>query len=112
MHHDPRKAPLTVETTAWDHKAYCPGAREMRVRVTGGIDSGRLLGAQIVGHRRSEVAKRIDIFAAALFHGMSVEGFTDLNLSYTPPLSSPWDPVQLAAQAWCRKVSSPWFRSS
>ena len=34
----------------------------------------------------------VDIFAAALFHGMSVEGFNDLDLSYTPPLSSPWDP--------------------
>ena len=67
--------PLTVETVAWDHKAYYPGAHEMRVRVTGDVDSGRLLGAQIVGHWRSEVAKRIDIFAAALFHGMSVEGF-------------------------------------
>ena len=104
--------PLTVETVAWDHKAYYPGAHEMRVRVTGDIDSGRLLGAQIVGHWQSEVAKRIDIFAAALFHGMSVDGFNDLDLSYTPPLSSPWDPVQLAAQAWCRRVSSPWFRSS
>ena len=98
--------PLTVEIVAWDHKAYYPGAHEMRIRVTGDIVSGRLLGAQIAGHWRSEVAKRIDIFASALFHGMSVEDFNDLDLSYTPPLSSPWDPVQLAAQAWLRKASS------
>jgi len=98
--------PLTVETVAWDHKVYYPGAQEMRIRVTGDIVSGRLLGAQIAGHWRSEVAKRNDIFATALFHGMSVEDFNDLDLSYTPPLSSPWDPVQLAAQAWCRKASS------
>ena len=84
--------PLTVETAAWDHKAYYPGAHEMRVRVTGDTDTGKLLGAQIVGHWRSEVAKRIDIFAAALFHGMSVEDFNDLDLSYTPPLSSPVGP--------------------
>ena len=25
---------------------------------------------------------------------------SDLDLSYTPPLSSPWDPVQMACQAW------------
>ncbi len=31
---------------------------------------------------------------------MSVEVLNDLDLSYTPPLSSPWDPVQMAAQAW------------
>ena len=96
--------PLTVETVAWDHKAYYPGAQQMRIRVTGDIDGGRLLGAQIVGHWHSEVAKRIDIFATALFHGMSVEDFNDLDLSYTPPLSSPWDPVQLAVQAWRRRA--------
>ena len=99
-------APLTIDTTAWDHKAYYPGAHQMRLRLMGDIDSGMLLGAQIVGHWRSEVAKRIDIFATALFHGMSVAELNDLDLSYTPPVSSPWDPVQVAAQAWCRTVSS------
>lgn len=61
---------------------------------------GRLLGAQIVGHRDAQVAKRIDIFAAALHHGMRVADIADLDLSYTPPLSSPWDPVQMAAMQW------------
>jgi NADPH-dependent 2,4-dienoyl-CoA reductase/sulfur reductase-like enzyme len=97
--------PRTVETDAWDHKAYYPGAQRMRLRVTGDIESGRLLGAQIVGHWRSEVAKRIDVFATALFHEMSVDSLNDLDLSYTPPLSSPWDPIQVAAQAWCREHS-------
>jgi hypothetical protein len=27
-------------------------------------------------------------------------GLNDLDLSYTPPLSAPWDPVQVAAQTW------------
>jgi hypothetical protein len=31
---------------------------------------------------------------------MTVDAISDLDLSYTPPLSSPWDPVQIAAQAW------------
>ena len=68
--------------------------------MTGDRQSGRLLGAQIVGHWQAEVAKRIDIFATALFHGMTIDAVSDLDLSYTPPLSSPWDPVQMAAQAW------------
>ena len=92
--------PVTVESTASDHKAYYPGARELRIRVTGDRLSGRLLGAQIIGHWRAQVAKRIDVFATALFHGMQVDGLSDLDLSYTPPLGSPWDPVQIAAQAW------------
>ena len=47
-----------------------------------------------------EVSKRLDTFANALFHGMRVDAISDLDLSYTPPLSSPWDPVQMASQAW------------
>ena len=90
----------TTEAEAWDHKAYYPGARRLRLRITGDRRSGRLLGAQLVGHCQSEVAKRADIFATALFHGMTVEALNDLDLTYTPPLSSPWDPVQMAAQAW------------
>jgi len=92
--------PLTVETTSWDHKVYYPGAHEMHIRVTGDRKTGRLLGAQMVGHSQSEVAKRIDVFATALFHGMRVDDLNELDLSYTPPVSSPWDPVQTSAQAW------------
>ena len=98
--------PLTVETVAWDHKAYYPDAHQMQLRLTGDVVTRKLLGAQIVGHWRSEVAKRIDIFATALFHEMTVDGVSDLDLSYTPPLSSPWDPVQLAAQNWCASAQA------
>ena len=35
----------------------------------------------------------IDIFAAALFHGATIHEFGAYDLSYTPPLISPWDPV-------------------
>lgn len=82
------------------NKVYYPGTHQLRIRVTGDRQSGRLLGAQIAGHYQAEVAKRIDIFATALFHGMRVDELNKLDLSYTPPLSSPWDPVQMAAQAW------------
>jgi hypothetical protein len=70
------------------------------IRVTGDRRNGRLLGAQMVGHWQAEVAKRIDVFATALFHAMNVEDLNDLDLSYTPPVSSPWDPVQMSAQDW------------
>ncbi len=96
--------PLTVEFETWDHKVYYPGAHPIRIRVTGDAKTRRLLGAQIIGHYQGEVAKRVDIFAAALFHGMTVDEMSDLDLSYTPPLSSPWDPVQMAAQAWTKQV--------
>ena len=91
---------LSIDPIVWDHKVYYPGAKETIIRVTGDRASGRLLGTQIIGHYHTEVSKRIDIFAAAIHHGMSVEEVSDFDLSYTPPLSSPWDPVQIATQAW------------
>ncbi len=96
--------PFTDQFETWDHKVYYPGAEKMIVRITGDRTTGRLLGAQILGHRKSEVSKRIDIFAAALFNNLTVEQLSDLDLSYTPPLSSPWDPIQMASQAWFKKL--------
>ncbi len=46
------------------------------------------------------MAKRIDILAAALHAHMTVEDLTRLDLSYTPPVSAPWDPLQAAADTW------------
>ncbi len=64
--------------------------------------TGQLLGMQLFGHKHAEIAKRIDIAATAIFHGMTVDAVSDLDLSYTPPLGSPWDAVQMGAQAWAR----------
>jgi NADPH-dependent 2,4-dienoyl-CoA reductase/sulfur reductase-like enzyme len=54
-----------------------------------------------------QIAKRIDIAATAIFHGMTVEDMSDLDVSYTPPLGSPWEAVQMGAQAWARQVRLP-----
>src|SRR5579859_4284758 len=96
--------PVTTETAADDHKAYYPGSHRITVRVTGDRTTGRLLGLQLFGHKDAEVATRIDIAAAAIFHGMTVDEVSDLDLSYTPPLGSPWDAVQIATQAWTRQT--------
>jgi NADPH-dependent 2,4-dienoyl-CoA reductase/sulfur reductase-like enzyme len=94
--------PRTFETKTWDHKAYYPDATELHVRVTGDRRTGRLLGAQVLGAYGAEVSKRLDVFATALFHGMNVDAVEHLDLSYTPPLSSPWDPVQTSCMEWVR----------
>jgi NADPH-dependent 2,4-dienoyl-CoA reductase/sulfur reductase-like enzyme len=96
--------PFTVASSHWDHKAYYPGATRLELRLTGDRRSGRLLGAQMLGERGAEIAKRLDVLAAALASELRVEQLSDLDLSYTPPLSSPWDPLQAAAQAWEREL--------
>jgi hypothetical protein len=87
----------------------------MRLLVIGGSDAGVSAGLRareldrsvevtlLVGNHHAEVAKRIDIPAAALFHAMTVDGLSELDLSYTPPFGSPWDAIQLAAQAWTKE---------
>ena len=96
--------PVTTETQADDHKAYYPGSHRITIRVTGDRTTGRLLGMQLFGHKDAEIAKRVDIAATAIYHGMAVDAVSDLDLSYTPPLGSPWDAVQMAAQAWVRET--------
>ncbi len=103
--HEARAAgydPVTVAWKADDHKAYYPGSRRIAMRFTGDRRTGRLLGAQLFGHKEAEIAKRIDIAATAIFHAMTVDEISDLDLSYTPPLGSPWDAIQAGAQAWTR----------
>jgi NADPH-dependent 2,4-dienoyl-CoA reductase/sulfur reductase-like enzyme len=97
--------PVTVQSEADDHKAYYPGSHRITMRFTGDRVTGRLLGVQLFGHRHAEIAKRVDIAAAAIFHSMTVDGLSDLDLSYTPPLGSPWDAIQMGAQAWLREAS-------
>ena len=94
--------PITVPSEADDHKAYYPGSHRITMRVTGDCATGHLLGLQLFGHKNAEIAKRIDIAATAIFHGMTIDAVSDLDLSYTPPLGSPWEAVQMGSQAWVR----------
>lgn len=92
--------PVSVSSQADDHKAYYPGSHTITMRYTGDRQTGRLLGVQLVGHRGSEVAKRIDMPATAIYNAMSIDALSDLDLSYTPPLGLPWEALQVGAQSW------------
>jgi NADPH-dependent 2,4-dienoyl-CoA reductase/sulfur reductase-like enzyme len=96
--------PLTVEARSDDHKAYYPNSHPITMRYTGDQRTGRLLGVQLIGHLRSEVAKRIDMPATAIHNQMTIDSLSDLDLSYTPPLGSPWEALQVGAQAWTREL--------
>jgi NADPH-dependent 2,4-dienoyl-CoA reductase/sulfur reductase-like enzyme len=96
--------PATVPSEADDHKAYYPGSQKIAMRYTGDRDTGNLLGLQLVGRLGSEIAKRIDVAATAIFNAMTIDGISDLDLSYTPPLGSPWDALQAGAHTWTREA--------
>lgn len=91
---------VCTDSETWDHKRYYPGASPILIRITADRQSHHLLGAQIIGRYGAEISKRIDVLATAIHLEMKIEEMNHLDLSYTPPLSSPWDPVQMAAQQW------------
>ena len=92
--------PFSTTSFVDDHKSYIPVATKIAIRITGDFNTGKLLGAQLIGSFGAEIAKRSDIFSTAIFNQMTVSEISDLDLSYSPPISAPWDAVQQATQAW------------
>ena len=76
------------------HATYYPGATQMTLKMLFEPESGKILGAQIVG--REGVDKRIDTIGVALRLGATVYDLKDLELAYAPPYSSAKDPVNMA----------------
>lgn len=76
------------------HATYYPGSSLMTIKVLADRESGKLLGAQIIGH--DGVDKRIDVLATSLFAGLNASDLKDLDLAYAPPYSSAKDPVNMA----------------
>ncbi len=81
-------------TYSASHATYYPGAQNMTVKTLFDPDTGRILGAQIVGF--DGVDKRIDVLAAAVRQGLTARQLTELDLAYAPPYSSAKDPVNMA----------------
>jgi NADPH-dependent 2,4-dienoyl-CoA reductase/sulfur reductase-like enzyme len=79
---------------------YYPGATPIHVKIITERGSGLLLGAQIVGGPGS--GKRIDVFATAIWAGMTAEALAGSDLSYAPPFSPTYDPVVVAARVASR----------
>ena len=85
---------VTVDSTT--RAGYYPGAQPIKIKLLAERNTGRVLGAQILGNEGA--AKRIDVVATALTAEMTVEEMAGLDLSYAPPFSPVWDPVLIAAR--------------
>ncbi|MFW6234154.1 MAG: FAD-dependent oxidoreductase [Spirochaetota bacterium] len=75
---------------------YYPGSERIHVKLVATEQEGTILGAQIVGGPGA--GKRIDTVAAAITGNLSARDLVDMDLSYAPPFSPVWDPVQTAAR--------------
>ena len=81
---------------------YYPGASKIVVKLLAEKNSGRLLGGQIIGEEGA--AKRIDVLATAITHNLTLQNIIDLDLSYAPPFSPVWDPVQTCARKLIKMI--------
>ena len=90
-----RAAAVTVQSNS--HARYYPEPAALTIKLCYDPASRVLLGAQLMG--RKECAWRVDVFACAVDRGMRAEELGFLDLGYSPPFSSVWDAIQIAANA-------------
>lgn len=81
---------------------YLVGAQPVTIKMVAERRTGRLLGVQVAGGTGS--AKRVDVIAAAIAGGLGVDDLIGLDLSYAPPFSPVWDPLQSAARLLVTKL--------
>src|SRR5262249_49362867 len=88
---------------ALDRAAYYPSAGKLWVKLIADGESRKLIGAQVAGY--GDASKRIDVAATAITAGMRIDDLAQLDLAYSPPYGSLWDPLLIAAQAVLRRMS-------
>ncbi len=81
-------------TSSAAHASYYPGAFQLTTKLTFDPQSGKLYGAQCVGH--DGVDKRIDQAALVIKNGGSIYDLIKLEHAYAPPFSSAKDPIAIA----------------
>lgn len=86
---------------ARDIAGYYPIAKRVYVKLIADRSSHKILGAQLLGE--GHFAKRIDVMAAAVQLGMTVEELAGADLAYSPPFAPVWDPYLLAANRLLEK---------
>jgi NADPH-dependent 2,4-dienoyl-CoA reductase/sulfur reductase-like enzyme len=93
---------VAARIEAEDRASYYPGARRIWVKLLVEREGRKLIGAQAIGY--GDVARRIDVAATAISSGMRIDDVAQLDLAYSPPYGSLWDPFLLAAQAILRQL--------
>ncbi len=75
------------------HAGYFPGAEPMSLKLMFAPNTGKILGAEVVG--RDGVDKRIDVLAVAIQAGMTVYDLEEMELAYAPQYGAAKDPVNM-----------------
>ncbi len=90
-------------TSSAAHAGYYPGAFQLTTKLTFDPLSGKLYGAQCVGHEG--VDKRIDQVALLIKNGGTIYDLIKLEHAYAPPFSAAKDPIAIAGYTAANIIS-------
>lgn len=93
-------SPVTARVEGHSKPRYFGGGKTVVELVADG-PTRRLVGGSVIGD--DEASGRINVIATALQAGMRVEDFEALDLSYSPPFTTVWDPLLIAAQQLAKR---------
>lgn len=94
---------VTATTSGHDKPHYMPEVKSLSIKLIVDTKTRRLLGAQAFGE--GDVTKRIDVIAAVLKFGGTIDDLFDIDLSYAPPYNGPIDNAAVAANAVMNKLA-------
>ncbi|WP_294634671.1 FAD-dependent oxidoreductase [uncultured Bacteroides sp.] len=85
---------ISSYTHGASHAGYYPESVPLSIKILFAPESGRLLGAQVVGF--NGVDKRIEMMEQVIRQGGTIRDLMELEHAYAPPYSSAKDPVNMA----------------
>ncbi len=81
---------------------YFPGALPIRIKLVADKETGKLIGAQIIGGE--EVTQRVNALSFAIQNEMTIKELAKAETCYAPPVCETWEPMVLAAEMLLRKL--------
>ncbi len=96
-------SPISVTIDKSDRVGYMPNVGEITLKVVADKITGMLLGAQAIGSIGAD--KRINALTSALLSHMTVDEYSNNDLTYSPPYSPTIDPLINAMLALRSKLS-------
>jgi NADPH-dependent 2,4-dienoyl-CoA reductase/sulfur reductase-like enzyme len=94
-------SPLAARIEANGRPRYFGGTKTV-VELVADRATRRLIGGSVIGEEGA--AGRINVIASALQSRLRVEEFEQLDLAYSPPFATVWDPLLIAAQQLLKQL--------
>jgi rhodanese-related sulfurtransferase len=96
-------SPISVLAPGPDRAHYVPGAARLLSKLIVDQSSRRVLGLQVVGDGFG--CKRVDVAAACITAGMTVDDLANMDLGYAPPFATAIDNIMTAANVARNRLS-------